>query len=404
MTPFVVITTMLLGHQSWSGNSKLDSPTGPPTFVYYEADDTNQSAANRAASHDVSLDAPRTVRTALPAAPLTGSPRFPVTRRPERSKEVRRTSASQVMDVQQIERSVASPFSVLTAALRPRERATFAGVETSMLHLLKEVQGRAERLEIVLAYWDLVLKIARHYYAIDEVGELAVISLASRADTSLLRAAQATAEARRRKTRLNAVQAQHELVVKAGLSYHGRSSRLPVPTEAPLVGPYATKFDVVFARRSPPPQARRIHNTLDLSRQVIEANAASIVLTFRSYNESKHRYERGQAVMEDLLRIHDQLHRGRVEFLFSVLRYNQDIADYALVAASEKVSRERIAAMLLPRRKGFAEQATSRHARAAALNGPVVNGSPGSGLRRVPRHELIELQPIPRDNGTVDHE
>ena len=396
MTPFAIITTMLLGQQSWSEELKLDPPTGPPASIIHEDNEASQNAASRGASPDVSWALPDTPRTALPAAPLSGSARSTVIARPGLGEEVRRASAAEEIETDEAVRRFTLSTAVLTAALRRRDQASVSGVETSLSHVLKEAQGRTERRRIVLAYWDLVLKVAQHHYAIDEVGELASIAKSLSADTLLLEAAVATAEARRREARLNAVQAQHELAEKAGWPYHGESDGLPVPTETPILGRYDTKFDLIFARRPPPQLACRIHGTLDLTREVIAADAASIISTLRVYHELKHRFDRDQAAIEDVLRSHDQLHRSRVKFLSSVLRYNHDIAEYALVAASRTVSREQVVAMLLPRRKGITDGVNSGNAQAAALNRPILRSPIVSGLRRAPRRELIELQPVPK--------
>jgi hypothetical protein len=208
--------------------------------------------------------------------------------------------------------------------------------------------------EFVKVYWRLSQLLAVYHDALQGAAELAQLPQPRVAyQQALLQAAGAAAEAEVRQARLLALTSQGEL------ADHMAGTAAPLPQDTPLTGAYKSKFEAVFAGRTPPAGARRLHETFDARLAVIEARAASVVAAENAFAAVANAYANGQLTVSDVLREHARLQADRREFLRSVYDYNAAIAEYAYLAAGPNRTPEIIASMLVERKKLASAQDTA---------------------------------------------
>jgi hypothetical protein len=231
-------------------------------------------------------------------------------------------------------------------------------VEGSAITLEEALARRsdpARYAEFVRSYWAVSQSLASYHDALQSSVELAQLP-APRIplQQALLQAARAQAEAEVRQAKLAAVTAQWELVEQMLTD-----APLPLPADPPLTAAYKSKFDAVFAGRTPPPGARRLDAAFGPRLAVIEGRAAAVVGAENAFAAVADSYAKGQADISAAIAEHGRLQAVRREFLRSVYDYNAAIADYAWLAAGPNRSSETIAGMLVERRKDQAASVAS---------------------------------------------
>jgi hypothetical protein len=201
--------------------------------------------------------------------------------------------------------------------------------------------------EFVKSYWGVSQSVARYHDALQSNVELAQIpSPRAPYQQALLQAARASAEAEVRQAKLAAVTSQWELAEQMS-----GDAPLPLPSDVPLTAAYKSKFEAVFAGRTPPQGARGLDATFAPRLALIEGRAAAVVAAENAFAAGADAYAKGQVDISAALAEHARLQSARREFLASVYDYNVAIADYAWLAAGPNRAPETIAGMLVERRK-----------------------------------------------------
>lgn len=217
------------------------------------------------------------------------------------------------------------------------------------LYSVLERQGepgteRSSRLAVVRAYWRLTTDVAAYNWAVEEGAFVAGLQvLQPETETLALEAARTAAQSRLQQARVAATGTQCELADIAGQSLR---EPLPLPSELPLVGPYQTRFETLFANRAPPAGIRRIATTIPLRAELLQTLAATVAADTDAIKELAVFHREGRVPLEPVLAAHDRLQRHRAEFLEAVRVYNDQIAEYALAIAGTS-NNQTVVAMLV---------------------------------------------------------
>jgi hypothetical protein len=220
------------------------------------------------------------------------------------------------------------------------------GNNVRIFDCLASVAGRTSRLGVVAAYWELSAMDIRHRWAkVDYQLVSQLMERASGADRVVLAAVEARAAAEVTAAKLALNVAQHDLVEVARLS---STKALPVPQDGFYVGPYGTNFETIFVGRIVPSPLRRIDGTLPQLRELMSIRATALETSQKTADLLVEGYAEAQVDLPPVLAGREQLRLAREEFISAVQRYNLDIAQFALGAAAETVSRGQVVGMLLP--------------------------------------------------------
>ncbi len=214
-----------------------------------------------------------------------------------------------------------------------------------MLELIARVgTDRNRQLAIVRGYWKLSAAQADYNWAVDEGARLDQVAAAKGLESAILSVAQAGGQARVHEAQVGAVAAQQEL---ADLLAWPSTTPLPLAADPPLVGPYRTYFDTLFAGRVPPARTRVIDRSLPIRLQAIQDRTLAVQAASSAIRYAEDARGKGQVDLQALLNCHAELARQRRAFLSTVRDYNLDIGEYALAVADPTLPNERLVAMLI---------------------------------------------------------
>jgi hypothetical protein len=235
---------------------------------------------------------------------------------------------------------------LLRQALAPPKQNALAGETVYLTDLLPPSAVVNPALgELLDSYWRLSAAVADYYLSLDERDRLLQTLGPKAEEEPAFKAALATAFARVQTARLAAVEAQYDLAQRLGMP---ADDNLPLPGDRPLIAPYQTYYEQLFGRQSAASPARRaarrIHDTLPLRLDAINAQAAAAEASERLLAEIGAALVAGRGNAAMYLDRYEKLRAQRREFSQSVLRYNETIGRYALLVAPEGA----VAASLLP--------------------------------------------------------
>jgi hypothetical protein len=232
---------------------------------------------------------------------------------------------------------------LLAGALTPSTDSALEGRPVSLADALSRVANPAQRLEVAAVYWKLALALADYHWAFDESLQLGALPGNKDAvDSPLLAAAQAAAQARMFEAKAAAVTAQQELADAIGQP----TQPLPLTVEKPLVGPYRTEFDAIFAGRVAPGRSRAIHRALPHWREALDLRTAAVQAAASAVAPAEAAYGEGKASVETVLLAHRELAQQRRAFLNAVRQYNAEIVEYASYVAGPATSIATLVSML----------------------------------------------------------
>jgi hypothetical protein len=119
------------------------------------------------------------------------------------------------------------------------------------------------------------------------------------------------------------------------------------PIDVPLVGPYHTFYQQIFASR-PNVRAFQIDKTMPLRVRTINDWVVTVHSATSAVHYAEQAHAQGTADMRTVLACHDALREQRRKFLEAVYQYNCDIAEYAALAAPAGTTAEKFVGMLIP--------------------------------------------------------
>jgi hypothetical protein len=212
---------------------------------------------------------------------------------------------------------------------------------------LAEALGRSStsvrRLEVAALYWKLSLASADYHWSLVEFVQLrALPGNEDAVDAPLLTAAQAAAHARMLEAKAAAVTLQQELADAIGQP----TQQLPLTVEQPLVGPYRTEFDTIFAGRAAPGRSRAIHRALPHWREAIDIRTAAVQAASSAVPAAEQAFVKQKTDITRALLAHQELISQRRAFLNAVRAYNAEIVEYASYVAGPTTSTATLVSML----------------------------------------------------------
>ncbi len=277
------------------------------------------------------------VRPATATAPLGGSATAAGSNAATASTDAGTDAATQA--------AAQAATDLITQALTTPKDAAIPGRLSTLAEILARAGAdRSRQLAATHSYWRLSTSQADYNWCVDELARLDPVSPAKGLETSLLATARAAAQARMLEAKAGVIAAQQEL---ADLIAVPSTSPAPLAADVPLVGPYRTYFDALYAGRVPPPRARTIDRTLPVRREAIEARVAAVQSAATAAHVAADSRAKNQADLQTVLNCETELSRQRRALLTTVRDYNLDIADYALSVADANMPLDRLVAMMI---------------------------------------------------------
>ncbi len=274
---------------------------------------------------------------------------------------------------------------LMTQALTPPKDTALTGRPTTLLEILSRAGlDRNRLLAVTRAYWKLSTAQSDYDWAADEASRLDQIPADRGLEKALLTTAQAAAQARLHEARLGAVTAQQELADLLGVP---ATSAQPLAADLPLVGPYRTYFDTLFAGRVPPPRTKVIDRGLPARRDAIEARVAAVHAASTAVHIAEDARGKGQLDLPTVLTCHAEFARQRRAFLTTVRDYNLEIGEYAIAVADPNAGPDRLVAMMIVVKSPVATIAPAR---------PGDNTSADPSFSRTPTDDLLMQPALPQ--------
>ncbi|MFO0904483.1 MAG: hypothetical protein U0939_15870 [Pirellulales bacterium] len=218
------------------------------------------------------------------------------------------------------------------------------GAPFALYSALDRSSDRTSRLSLVRAYWRMTTEVASYNWAVEEGAFIAGLQAAGRGpEEFLLNAARLDAQAHLQSAKVAAAGAQQDLAEYARMPLQ---SPPPLPLDQPLATAYQTKFDRIFANRTPPAGLRRIAQTIPLQLELVDTRASAVAADTDAIKELAAAHRQGQATLDSVIAAHERLYRHRREFLQSLRVYNELIAEYALAVGGSSPN-ETLVSMLI---------------------------------------------------------
>ncbi len=235
----------------------------------------------------------------------------------------------------------ATPEQLISEATAQPAQGTLVGQPLSLVSAIAAAPDRPRQLEAIHAYWRLLQAIGDHHYLLERQQRLARLT-ATKDESGDLRTAQAIATARLHEAEIHVTSAQHELAASLRLVV---TATLPWPADRPLTEAYRTRLNEMFAGQKVPDRARLLDQTLPLRQQAVESHAAAVLAAEESLDAALELYAgragvtgraggvslRDQGSLARVLHAMDAQVQQQQAFVAAVCRYNNDIADYALM-------------------------------------------------------------------------
>lgn len=223
--------------------------------------------------------------------------------------------------------------------LRPRQESQLRGTPVSLASVVSSADSREDQAHRVDAYWALTSAVADYYLSLGEVGEM------TRLKQQLATYSTALGEA---ETHLNT---RVDTSLKAAKAAQYRLSHLlggglmPLPSDIPFTGPYATRFESVFAGGAPE-EARLIAELLPLRLAELQ-DAADAVLRSQGWIDRVGNDQVARSDGTGVIRALELLALNRRAFVQIARDYNLQINRYTQLAAPERIDTGRLVAMLI---------------------------------------------------------
>jgi hypothetical protein len=349
-------------------------PVGAPTSGW---------AAPRAANSSADADSPSSQRGRVPAT--TTEPQATTA---DGSGEAQ--SPTEIAPQEEIARQLVERLAQLP------EGSSIEGRPLTLSEALTPVGDPRRQIGVAQQYWDLVAAVARCRIRRQGVGLLEGLPEIE-ADRPWRVVALGEAKARVEEAELAVVEAQHRLADSAMLL---SAEPLPLPANAPHVGPYRMYFEEIFAVRPAPASLWRIHRSLPLQQRAIENWSEAAVRAQAMIDEAKRAYRTGNADFGQLRLASEFWQTQQLRLIDAVLKYNHDIAEYAFTAVQAPRPGLDLASMLIDtgpsdraRQAGAANGATSVPAGDAGVRSAGLDESLGTGTATTPGKPQPTLAP-----------
>ena len=206
----------------------------------------------------------------------------------------------------------------------------------------------SQRIAIVTHYWQLSRAIKDYRWSQDELHRLEeIVPNRNAVDAPMLSTARAAAEARSHQAELAVVQTREALIQSTPWGQSSEAAGDFRTADRPLLGPYNTYFDTLFANRPAPGRAKEIDRSLPMRLAAIDDLTASVQAALGAIHTAEEAHAKGETDMRTVLACHEALHDQRRQFLGAVFDYNVEIAEYAATVAAPGMTNDHFVAMLI---------------------------------------------------------
>lgn len=236
------------------------------------------------------------------------------------------------------------PPELLAEAIASPADGRIKGRPLALVDVLTRPADRTAQRGAVVAYWRLAIAQGQYHYAIATRDRLRRWAETRGKVSTLAESQLASAEASVDDAEFNVLKAAAELSVLIGLE---DGERVPWAIDRPHVGAYDLKYDQLFAGKS----ARAACGSY--TARCPSAAGRSTCTARRSFRRSmpwtrpKRNFARVRPTMRRSQRGWIGFRRWCCAFLQSVLRYNEDIAEYAFSVAPPEADSKLLAAILI---------------------------------------------------------
>jgi hypothetical protein len=281
--------------------------------------------------------------------PTLAPPRLSDPRTDAPSADVALTGGQQIAPVNRDLKSPAPELldSILTlpAGIKP------SGRWITLVEALSSIPDRGRQLEVIQAYWRLSASVAELRFAWDDLWQLEQLGQIVDAH---IRAGGAPHLSQDFKNRLAAAQARYQQAQgRLASAQRDLTDRMvvkvaaPLPSDHPHADAYRTFYDQIFGGRASNPRALLIDRLLPLGHEAITEHAMAVQAGYDAMKDTQDAWQANKTDLAALLASVDQLARERTAFVACIRRYNDEIAEYALVVAREGISTEGLVGMLI---------------------------------------------------------
>ena len=214
----------------------------------------------------------------------------------------------------------------------------------ALVDVLARSNDRTAQKNAVIVYWRLAIAQGQYHYALAARDRLRRWAETRHKVTTLAESQLASAEAAVDDAEFNVLKAGAELATLVGLE---DGDHVPWAVDRPHVGAYDMKFDQLFAGKNVPARLRLIHRTMPIGRRAIDVHGEAVVAAVDALDATEEEYRQGAADYQTVAAWLDRLTTERRAFLQSVLRYNDDIAEYAFSVAPPEADAKLLASILI---------------------------------------------------------
>ncbi len=238
------------------------------------------------------------------------------------------------------------PPELLADALSGPHEGRMPGKPLPLIDALSRATDREQQRQIAAAYWRLSIAQAQLHYAHGNLEHLRRWSKPGHKHPTLTESQLATAAAAIEDAEFRVINEGEALATLVGWP---DKDQIPATVDRPHVGDYRTEFERLFSGHAPPPRVRLIHRTMPISRRAIDVHGAALVAAVDALEVTEEDYHQQKTDYLTLAAAFDRLIAEQTAFLASVLRYNEDIAEYAFFVAPATADATLLAKMLIKR-------------------------------------------------------
>ncbi|HEY1785873.1 MAG TPA: hypothetical protein VGG30_10005, partial [Pirellulales bacterium] len=238
------------------------------------------------------------------------------------------------------------PPELLADALSGPHEGPLPSRPLPLVDALARATDRQQQRQIAVAYWRLAIAQAQLHYAHSNLEHLRRWNQPGHKHSTLVASQLATADAAVEDAKFRVINEGEALATLLGWP---DNDQIPATVDRPHVGDYRTEFEALFKSHTPPPRLRLIHRTLPISRRSIDVHGAAMVTARDALMGTEEDYHQQKAEFLTLAAALDRLISEQTAFLTSVLRYNEDIEEYAFFTVPATADAEFLAKRLITR-------------------------------------------------------
>ena len=228
---------------------------------------------------------------------------------------------------------------MLQKMLAPRQGSQLSGSPMSLASVVASAADRDEQSRRVEAYWALTSATADYYLGLDEMVEMSRLRQTLPTYSTALGEAETGLRTRLDTSLKAAKAAQYRLAMLMG------GGAMPLPSDVPFTGPYATRIESVFPQGAPA-EARLIADLLPLRLAELQGAAADLAGS-ENWVDKVRADQQGGSDGRGVVQALKLNALSRRAFVQIARDYNLQINRYSQLATPDHIDTGRLVAMLI---------------------------------------------------------